>query len=74
MAFVRQGAKEVGAMLKAFPDTISVDEPWTVFSPTQGEIAEANRGGTVWGRVQEARERSEAAKGKETPEKTPGRE
>ncbi len=74
MAALRQGGKEIGTMLKAFPDSISIDEPGTVFSPTQGEIAEANRGGSVWGRVQDAQERAEAAKGKETPEKTPERE
>ena len=61
-AALRQGAKEVGAALKAFPDSISVDEPGTAFNPTQGEIAEANRGGSVWGRVQEAQGRAAAAR------------
>ncbi len=27
--------------LKAFPDSIQMDEPGTIWSPTQGEIAEA---------------------------------
>lgn len=35
----RQGADEIGQALKAFPDSIGVDEPGTVFNPTQGEIA-----------------------------------
>ena len=61
LAFLRQGAKEVGAALKAFPDSISVDEPGGMLSPTQGEIAERNRSGSVWGRVQEGRGRAEAA-------------
>jgi hypothetical protein len=39
-AFVRQGADEMGMALKAFPDSISVDEPGTILNPTQGEIAD----------------------------------
>jgi hypothetical protein len=65
MAALRQGFKEAGTALKAFPDSISVDEPGTVASPTQGEIAEQNRGGTIWGRVQTAQER--LAERSETP-------
>jgi hypothetical protein len=38
----RQGLDELGAALKALPDTIQVQEPGTVWNPTQGEIA-ANR-------------------------------
>jgi hypothetical protein len=67
IAALRQGAKEIGSALKAFPESISVDEPGTMLHPTQGEIAEANRGGSVWGRVQEGRERAEATK--EPPDK-----
>ena len=37
----RQGIKELGVALKAFPDSISIDEPGTMYSPTQGEIADA---------------------------------
>lgn len=58
MAALRQGGKEIGAALKAFPDAIQIDEPGTVLSPTQGEIAEANRGGGLWGRVRQAAERA----------------
>ncbi len=35
----RQGADELGAALKAFPDSIQTQETGTVWSPTQGEIA-----------------------------------
>jgi hypothetical protein len=35
----RQGADEAAMALKAFPDSIQVDEVGTIFSPTQGEIA-----------------------------------
>ena len=42
-AFVRQGADEMAAALKAFPESISVDEPGTILNPTQGEIAAARR-------------------------------
>ena len=38
-AFWRQGADEIGMALKAFPDSIHVDEPGTILNPTQGEIA-----------------------------------
>ncbi len=38
-AFVRQGADEMAVALKAFPESISVDEPGTILNPTQGEIA-----------------------------------
>lgn len=37
----RQGADEVGMALKAFPDSIQVEEPGTILNPTQGEIASA---------------------------------
>ena len=74
LAALRQGGKELGTALKAFPDSISIDEPGTILSPTQGEIAELNRNGSVWGRVQEALDRAELAKGKETPEKSLDRE
>jgi hypothetical protein len=38
-AFFRQGADELGAALKAFPDSIQSPEAGTIWSPTQGEIA-----------------------------------
>lgn len=72
MAALRQGAKELGAALKAFPESISVDEPGTAFNPTQGEIAESNRSGALWGRVQEGLDR--AAAEKEPPDKGMDRE
>ncbi len=62
MAALRQGAKEVGTALKPFPDSIAIEEPGTILSPTQGEIAEANRGGSVWGRVREGQERAAATR------------
>ncbi len=42
-AFFRQGADEVAVALKAFPESISVDEPGTLGNPTQGEIAADRR-------------------------------
>ena len=56
----RQGAKELGEALKAFPDSISVSEPGTAFNPTQGEIAEQNREGALWSRIQEGRSRDDS--------------
>jgi len=38
-AFMRQGTDEVAVALKAFPESISVEEPGAVWNPTQGEIA-----------------------------------
>lgn len=38
-AAARQGIDELGAALKAFPDTIQTQEPGTIFNPTQGEVA-----------------------------------
>lgn len=40
-AAMRQGADEIGMALKAFPDSIHVEEPGTILNPTQGEIASA---------------------------------
>lgn len=74
MAALRQGGKELGTALKPFPDSISIDEPGTILHPTQGEIAESNRGSSIWGRVQEGRERDAAAASKESPEPELGRE
>lgn len=37
----RQGADEIGMALKAFPESIQVEEPGTILNPTQGEIASA---------------------------------
>lgn len=39
----RQGMGELGMALKAFPDSIQVQEPGTIFNPTQGEIAADRR-------------------------------
>jgi hypothetical protein len=38
-AAARQGVDELGTALKAFPDSIQVNEPGTLWHPTQGEIA-----------------------------------
>src|SRR4051812_15165632 len=38
-AFFRQGADEMAVALKAFPESVSVEEPGTILNPTQGEIA-----------------------------------
>jgi hypothetical protein len=38
-ASFRQGADELGAALKAFPDSIQREESGTILNPTQGEIA-----------------------------------
>jgi len=62
MAALRQGGKELGAALKAFPDSISIEEPGGVLSPTQGEIAQQNRSGSIWERVQDGRDRAAASK------------
>jgi hypothetical protein len=40
-AAFRQGASEIGQALKAFPDSIHVQEPGTILNPTPGEIASA---------------------------------
>ena len=40
-AAFRQGVGEIGEALKAFPQSIQVQEPGTLFNPTQGEIADA---------------------------------
>jgi hypothetical protein len=58
-AALRQGVGELGQALKAFPDAIQVSEPGQMFSPTQGEIAEANRG-SLESRLQEGLERAES--------------
>ena len=42
-AFFRQGANELGAALKAFPDSIQVDEPGQVFNPLYSDIAADKR-------------------------------
>ena len=39
----RQGIDELGAALKAFPDSIQIQEVGTIWHPTQGEIAVAAR-------------------------------
>jgi hypothetical protein len=39
----RQGIAELGAALKAFPDSIQIDEPGALFSPLHSDIAAANR-------------------------------
>jgi len=41
----RQGADELGAALKAFADSIQVQEVGTLWSPTQGEIAASRQHG-----------------------------
>jgi hypothetical protein len=48
-AFMRQGADELGAALKAFPDAIQTQESGTVFNPTQGEIASSRSRGKYSG-------------------------
>lgn len=58
LAAIRQGFKELATATKSFPDAIAVDEPGTMFSPTQGEIAEANRGSSLADRIQEGRDRA----------------
>jgi hypothetical protein len=42
-AAFRQGANELGAALKAFPDSIQVDEPGQVFNPLYSDIAADKR-------------------------------
>ena len=42
-AFLRQGANELGAALKAFPDSLQVDEPGAVFNPLYSDIAADRR-------------------------------
>jgi hypothetical protein len=39
----RQGADEIAAALRPFPETIHIDEPGTILNPTQGEIGEARK-------------------------------
>lgn len=59
-AAFRQGISELGQALKAFPDALQVTEPGQMFSPTQGEIAEANRSSSLQSRLQEGMERAES--------------
>ena len=72
MAFARQGIRELAEATKAFPTSISVDQPGGMYNPTQGEIAEENRNGSIFGRVQEGRDRAAARKAE--PEKDMTRE
>jgi hypothetical protein len=60
-AFIRQGAKELGHYLKAFPDAApQIEETGTLLNPTQAEIMEAKRSeSSITGRLQEAQERSQ---------------
>jgi hypothetical protein len=39
----RQGLDEIGAALKAFPESIQMHEPGTIGNPTQGEVAASRR-------------------------------
>lgn len=48
-AAVRQGADELGAALKAFPDSVQTQEHGTIFNPTQGEIARDRNGNGMQG-------------------------
>lgn len=41
----RQGIDELGAALKAFPESIQASEPGAIFEPTQGEVAAARKTG-----------------------------
>jgi hypothetical protein len=50
-AAFRQGFKELGAALKAFPDAIQVDEPGAAFNPLYRDVP-----GDTPGRGQEARQ------------------
>lgn len=61
LAALRQGAKELATATKAFPDSISVDEPGGPFSPTQGEIASDNKSGSIFDRLAEHRETTPAS-------------
>ena len=72
MAFLRQGAREAGEATKAFPTSISVEQPGAMFNPLQSEVAEENRNGSIFERLQEGRER--AAASKNDPEKDMTRE
>jgi hypothetical protein len=42
-AFLRQGARELGSALKAFPDTMQIDEAGAVFNPIYADRASQNR-------------------------------
>lgn len=42
-AAFRQGANELGAALKAFPDSLQIDEPGAVFNPLYSDIAADKR-------------------------------
>jgi hypothetical protein len=49
-AAARQGADELGAALKAFPDSIQTQETGTIWNPTQGEVAASRQHGRHTGR------------------------
>jgi len=88
-AFFRQGANEIGAALKAFPDSLQVDEPGQVFNPLYSDIAADKRahheapepmaGGSVYGdRESSARQplpsAGEVASEQHQPEQDQGQE
>lgn len=45
----RQGLDELGAALKAFPDSMQVQETGTLWNPTQGEVAASRQQGRQMG-------------------------
>jgi hypothetical protein len=42
-AFLRQGANELGTALKAFPESVQIDEPGQVFNPLYSDTAADKR-------------------------------
>jgi hypothetical protein len=49
-AAARQGADELGAALKAFPESIQTQETGTIWNPTQGEVTASRSQGRHTGR------------------------
>ena len=66
----RQGANELGAALKAFPDSIQIDEPGTAFNPLYRDMAGDTRSTSkapAWGRRQASPSPSEIAQSGASP-------
>jgi hypothetical protein len=70
-AFLRQGANELGAALKAFPESLQVDEAGAVFSPLYSDIAADKREAMFSPADLVSRERPASQQGVKSPEISP---
>ena len=73
----RQGIDELGAALKAFPDSIQIQEVGTIWHPTQGEIASQRDHGeerTSWSSLGASRSAEAEQQNTQQPEQGRGQE